>query len=550
MTSMKNKQYAIEVLLADNGNQEAFVASVRAFAGVTNVIFLMLQRNNRQRAVNMSADLGPNGVLARVKVEPGADAAADGEDAERADGADEALINEELDDVETVLMGSVWVFLGVDGKDETPEARGKRFSLWHKILVATPNHRSKVALAEEGNIYKLMKSVLRQFRVTQLSHFRVIEDLVKLQFTSTMSVADLLRALDNLEFKSQRVAKGIITPALKKATFLQLCGKRKMFTDLVNEFSKLSCTLELSELMDELLEREDNTPENERGQRAMLLRDGGEEAAHYTKRKEAGAASSEVCRNFLRGFCKNKDCPRVHPEGQESSLPATQPRKATGKGPLCYKCRRYHNTLAKDCKNPPAPAKEQALEVEDFLGRARAVAGQAAYANVVREFKRPSSGASSELAAHALTKPEAAGARMLIDSGASSHFLFEENAKLSRDNQVTPDADCSILGAQVGTPSMQSQGRINADIPIKNATAPLRADSAALVREEEMREQLFSVGRATAAGYSFLFDQDYALVMKDGAQQATVRREDYLYPMLIQERTPRTSTRGQHLGPS
>ena len=120
---------------------------------------------------------------------------------------------------------------------------------------------------------------------------------------------------------------------------------------------------------------------------------------------------------------------------------------------------------------------------------------------------------------------------ILLDTGASSNYLWETDYKLSEDGVVYPDS-AQVGSADATSAPMHSKGRINAVTKLNN-DAPMRIHNAMLLGKR-LRQRLLSVGEQTNHGYSYIFAKEKAYIFYANTLIKTVTKRGNLYPLGVQ----------------
>ena len=118
--------------------------------------------------------------------------------------------------------------------------------------------------------------------------------------------------------------------------------------------------------------------------------------------------------------------------------------------------------------------------------------------------------------------------RALLDSGASSHFLFKRDAALSATGRVSTANPCNVASANAGeTEPMRSLGRC--DVVPDDGPSSIEYEQALLMPPKALRQRLASLGRLTSRGYTFFFYEDNCLIFRHHRFHSRVKRDGYLY---------------------
>ena len=132
-----------------------------------------------------------------------------------------------------------------------------------------------------------------------------------------------------------------------------------------------------------------------------------------------------------------------------------------------------------------------------------------------------------------ITEDRAAPAQVdtvLLDSAASSHYLFDSDAPLSTSGLIHTDTKVTVKGAKKGS-GMECRGRMGCKLKVSGGSE-LELDRVLLLPGDVLQHRLASIGQLTRAGYGLMFYGDTAVVVRDGKTVLTTKRTaNNLYPI-------------------
>ena len=580
-------------LAAGNENQEEWLRSCRGYGNAKEAMGYVYPKANKYREATPE-DLAAIHDLDKDKVKQEDDNGEDDYDAE----ADSDL--DEQTPVTQLVMEQVVTFLGPDGKPESAEARRKRFDFSRALVASVPHHTEKLKTWVEGDIHSFFELVITNVQVSPVSLYQIMGEIKDVEFTSTMTISDLVNELHYLQKKANRVKKDAVSDDVLKGAFLSKCLAHPTFERLAEFYTQIGGdNMTYKEVIQEMRNKEDIVKQNKEKKRittqANAVQDNpGEEILAFARTVMAQASNNQqqqkknqVCRKYLEGRCTKtaEDCNRKHPPGKEGSKERTRTR-------TCFWCGKVGTHFAYNCPDKLAgkprvrPNYSQDGQADNVTEQASSVTeskvdnhvqqqqGQAAVAqanNALSAFVKSLQGEASGSEAANLCKEDDLAApktsatpatdtdeptsdyatattdyqeaahqavakttedKALLDSGASSTFLYSTDETLSTSGKAKPDPNTRIQCADSEQAPMQSNGRIDAALTIKGG-AELQVKSAALIEGERLRQRLLSLGRMTADGYSFVFHDDDCVIFKQGKIITTIKRCNYLYPIAI-----------------
>ena len=130
---------------------------------------------------------------------------------------------------------------------------------------------------------------------------------------------------------------------------------------------------------------------------------------------------------------------------------------------------------------------------------------------------------------------------ILVDTGASSNYLWENDCIMSEDGKIYPDST-KIGSADAAGKPMQSKGRINAKATLPNGQVmPMYR---AMLLSKRLRQRLLSVGEQTNHGYMFVFKEDKAHIFHNNILVKTVDKKTIFTPCVSTDQAQASSSCG------
>ena len=328
-------------LKARNENQEEWLRSCRGYGHAKDVMGYVFPETNKYRNAT-AEDLAVMRRVekAKIKQEDESDDDDDGGHGEH----DEDL--HKLSPVTQLVMEQVVIFLGPDGKPESAESRRKRFDFSRALVASVPHvhHTEKLKTWVEGDVHSFFELVITNVQVSPISLYQIMGEIKDVQFTTSMSISDLVNKLHYLQKKANRVTKGAVDDDVLKGAFLSKCLTHPTFERLAEFYTQTGIVMTYKEVIEQMRNKEDNVQQNKEKRLATTQANQAqdittEEMLAYVKTlvtqasKNQPSKKDEVCRKYLEGRCTKSaaECFRQHPPGKEGSKENTRTR-------TCFYC--------------------------------------------------------------------------------------------------------------------------------------------------------------------------------------------------------------------
>lgn len=475
------------------------------------------------------------------------------------------------------------VFLNDEGKDEDQRDHMIRFRLFLLMKKSVPHHHAKLTLCQQGNCYQLMTLVIVNFQLTGLTLYKLHKALfTEISFTSKMSIADLVRQISDLALRAGSASEGGFHPGVLRGCLLENLRSRPEFDHLRKQFTLSSSTETFNEIVDELYTFEQNNTrahfhKQELGAEATekdlqlalaalikqySAKSGKGDPRKNSRRADGTPINEQVCRNYIRGVCRNHNCPRIHDDTKSlATTDGVGERLETRK---CYNCQTVCGSLAANCKNPKAsairntsttgrvasaavedgassPSLAQLVEeLQQVFPNADVAHHNQEGASMMREWRQPrkqnrgygtASAPKEEIMFTAQGVSPAVKNEALVDCAATSHFL-PDDMPFRVHGQMRTDQGTKIGTASEKQTPLESLGRVDGLLHTERCAIPL--ENAAVINHKELRQPLISVGQLTEVGYVLLFVHDKCVIFDPALKPLDViQRVNHVYPLSI-----------------